>query len=189
MNAPAGPDYVWAPGGADCRLRKEPVAGVVWHWTAGQGAPDAVVRTLQHRGLSIHYVIGYDGALKRCADPATTVCYHAGSRANGRLVGIEIVNPAVAVNVSSKFPRDTVAARAHGRPFVALDFTPAQYATIVALADELSERFGIPRVTAPGYDVIDVRKFAGHCEHIHVSKRKIDCGGLVMRWLRSHGYG
>jgi hypothetical protein len=25
-------------------------------------------------------------------------------------------------------------------------------------------------------------------EHIHISPRKIDCGGLVMSALRAHGY-
>lgn len=189
MNAPLAPhELAWSPGAAGCRLRRSPVAGVVWHWTAGEGAPDAVVRVLQQRGLSIHYVIGYDGVVKQCADPATTVCFHAGSKANERFIGVEIANKAVGPSLPKR-PRELVQAHAHGRKFGALDFTDGQYASVIALANDLSERFKIPRVTAPGTDVIDVRAFNGHVEHIHVSKRKIDCGGLVMQALRSHGYG
>jgi N-acetyl-anhydromuramyl-L-alanine amidase AmpD len=180
-------DLVWTPGGSGCRLRRLPVAGVVYHWTAGEGSPDGVVRVLQQRGLSIHYVIGYDGTVKRCADSVTTVCYHAGSTANERFIGVEIANKAIGTS-SPKRERRPTTARAHGKVFPALDFTDAQYASVVRLADELSERHGIPRVTAPGDGVIDVRKFSGHIEHIHCSRRKIDCGRLVMAALRSHGY-
>lgn len=181
-------DFVWRPGVPGCRKRTEPVAGVVWHWTAGSGAPEAVVRTLRQRGLSIHYVIGADGLVLQCADPATTVCYHAGSKANERFIGIEIVNRALPP-ATSKHPRPIVKGRAHGRTFDVLDFTPAQYASILALADALSNIFGISRVTAPGDTVIDVRAFSGHVEHCHVSRRKIDAGTLVTYRLRAHGYG
>lgn len=170
-----------------CRLRRSPVAGVVWHWSAGPNGPDAVVRTLRQRGLSIHFVIGRDGAVLRCADPKTTVCYHAGSRANERFIGVEICNPGIGSPAKSQ--RSAVTASAHGKVFTALDFTDAQYAAVIQLADELSDGFGIPKVCAPGTDVIDVRNYSGHVEHIHVSRRKIDCGGLIMHRLRAHGYG
>lgn len=172
-----------------CRLRRSPVAGVVWHHTAGEGPPEAVVRVLQQRGLSVHFIIGYDGKLLRCADPATTVCYHAGSKANERFIGVEIANKALPPALPSR-PRRIVPASAHGRAMRFLDFTDEQYATIVALADELSDRYAIPRVTAHGDTVLpDIRTFSGHVEHISVSRRKIDAGTLVMQRLRAHGYG
>ena len=179
-------DFVWRPGVPGCRARTEPVDGAVWHWTAGLGDPEAVVRTLKARGLSIHYVIGKDGRRLQCADPATTVCYHAGSRANPRKVGIEICNPGL--GSPTKTGRARVKGRAHGRVLDVLDFTPEQYAAIVLLADELSDRFDIPRITAPGDTVINVREFSGHLEHIMVSRRKIDCSTLVTTALRAHGY-
>lgn len=180
-------EYAWSPGAAGCRLRRAPVAGVIWHWTAGGGSPEAVVRVLRQRGLSVHRIIGKDGRVLRCADPKTTVCYHAGSRANERFVGVEICSPGI--GSPEKHGRKPVAASAHGRKFAALDFTPEQYAAIITLADELSEEYGIPRVTAQGDGVIDIRAFSGHAEHIHVSKRKIDCGTLVTSALRAVGYG
>jgi N-acetyl-anhydromuramyl-L-alanine amidase AmpD len=180
-------DFVWMPGMRDCALRTEPVDGMVWHWNAGGDDPDRVVRTLKERGLSIHFVMGYDGRILRCADPATTVCFHAGKTANRRKLGIEICNRGIG-SQSAKNPRAHVPASAHGRKFTALDFSPAQYKAIVELADEMSERFAIPKVTAPSDTVIDVAKFSGHLEHINVSKKKIDCGGLVLSKLRSHGY-
>jgi N-acetyl-anhydromuramyl-L-alanine amidase AmpD len=191
VNAVLDPhEYAWAPGAAGCRLRREdePVRGALWHWTAGEGDPEAVVRVLRQRGLSVHYVIGYDGRILRCADPKTTVCYHGGSIANPRFVGIEIASKGLAP-ASPKRPRAPVTAEAHGRKLAAVDFTSAQYEAILRLADELSDRFAIPRSTAQGSTVLPhVGRFEGHLEHIHVSKRKIDCGGLVMRALREHGY-
>lgn len=145
------------------------------------------MRVLRQRGLSIHAVIGYDGRILRCADPETTVCYHAGSKANERFLGVEIVNKALGAPTKAH-PRDLVAGRAHGRALTVLDFSEAQYASVLALADEWSSRYGIPRITAHGTDAIDVRKASGHVEHIHVSKRKIDCAGLIMERLRSSGY-
>lgn len=183
-------DLVWMPGDDGCRPRKVPVAGVLWHWTAGEGDGPAVVRVLKARGLSIHYVIDYHGVVTRCADPATTVCYHGGSRANERFVGVEISNKALGRPKAGR-PREQAAARAHGRTFTAADFTDAQYASILSLADELSERFNIPRVCATGHTVMkpaELAKFSAHAEHIHISPRKIDCGGLVMAKLRANGY-
>jgi N-acetyl-anhydromuramyl-L-alanine amidase AmpD len=160
---------------------------VVWHWTGGGDDPERVVKTLRQRGLSIHFVIGYDGKILRCADPATTVCFHAGKTANARFIGVEICNRGVG-SQNAKNPRAHVSAVAHGRKFTALDFSSAQYASIVSLADELSARFSIPKACAKGTTVIDVASFSGHLEHIHVSKKKIDCGGLVVAKLREHGY-
>lgn len=183
--------FTWYPGVPGCRSRRQPVAGVVWHHTAGENHAASVVRTLKSRnppgGLSIHYVIDYDGTITQCADPATTVCYHAGSRANERFIGVEIVNRALPP-ATAKHPRPIVKGHAHGRTFDVLDFTPAQYASVLTLADALSNIFNIPRVTAPGDTVIDVRKFSGHVEHCHVSKRKFDSSTLVMQYLRAHGY-
>ena len=183
-------DLVWMPGDEGCRSRKVPVAGVLWHWTAGSGDAPAVIRTLKERGLSIHYVIDYHGVITQCADPATTVCYHGGSRANERFVGIEISNKALGAPKPGR-PQATASGRAHGRTFTVLDFTDAQYASIVALADELSERFDIPRVCATGHTVMKpaaLASFRGHLEHVHVSAKKIDCSGLVMAKLRANGY-
>jgi N-acetyl-anhydromuramyl-L-alanine amidase AmpD len=180
-------DFVWAPGSRDCGIRTKPVAGMVWHWTGGGDDPERVVHTLKERGLSIHFVIGYDGKILRCADPATTVCFHAGKTANARFIGVEICNRGIG-SQSAKNPRAHVPASAHGRKFTALDFSPAQYESILLLADEMSARFAIPKVTAASNTVIDVAAFSGHMEHINVSKKKIDCGGLVMAKLRVHGY-
>lgn len=180
-------DLVWLPGAAGCRARTEPIAGVVWHHTGGEGDPDAVVRVLKQRGLSVHFVIGYDGTIKRCADPATTVCFHAGSKANGRFIGVEVSNKALGP-ATAKHPRQTVTASAHGRRFQMLDFSERQYASITSLADELSARFNIPRVTSHTDTIVDIAKFLGHVEHVGISRKKIDAGNLVMQRLRAHGY-
>lgn len=189
MNAPVTPpEYVWRPGVTGCRKRVVPIAGVVWHWTASDNGARSVMRTLKRRGLSIHYVIDYDGTVTKMADPATTACMHAGTRANRRFIGVELVNRAV-VPPSSRRPRRVVQATSHGQTTERTDFTPEQYAAIITLADEISDAYGIPRVCAPGSTVIAYDTFAGHLEHIHITRKKIDCGGLVMGALRAIGYG
>jgi N-acetyl-anhydromuramyl-L-alanine amidase AmpD len=180
-------DFVWSPGVPGCRKRRQPIAGVVWHWTASDNGARAVQRTLKRRGLSIHYVIDYAGVVTQCADPATTVCLHAGSKANERFIGVEIANRAL-LPASPRRPRTTVSAMAHGQRRDRTDFTPAQYAAILRLAAELSASYAIPRQCAVGDTTIDIRNFRGHAEHIHVSHRKIDCGTLVMAHLRANGF-
>lgn len=109
----------WNPGDPGTRKRKAPPRAFVWHWTGGGNPAETVCRTLRNRRnpktgkpepLSVHYVLDLDGRLVQCADPAGTVCYHAGT-ANEWSVGCEIV----------------------GGP--GHDFTPAQYAKIGELAD------------------------------------------------------
>jgi N-acetyl-anhydromuramyl-L-alanine amidase AmpD len=189
VNAPlATPALVWRPGVPGCRRRTHPIAGVVWHWTASDNGARSVMRTLKRRGLSIHYVIDYDGTITCMADPATTACMHAGARANRRFIGVEVVNRAL-VPASKRRPRPVTKGTAHGQTKDRTDFTPAQYEAILRLADELSARFNIPRSTAQGSTVLPhFERFQGHMEHIHISPRKIDCGGLVMSALRAHGY-
>ena len=176
----------WKPLQEGCRRRKSPPRGVVWHWTAGERAAEGVCSTLRSRKLSIHYVIDADGRIVQCADPATTVTFHAGT-ANEWTVGIEIVSRGVQPALPAR-PRKPVSVRVHNRPVAALDFTAAQYSSILFLADHLSNELSIPKTCAAVEPVVmspaQQLQFRGHLEHAHVSSGKIDSGGLVMKFLQ-----
>ena len=176
----------WQPIQKGCRRRKSPPRGVVWRWTAGERPAEGVCSTLRSRELSIHYVIDRDGRIVQCADPATTVAFHAGT-ANEWTVGIEIVSRGVQPALPGK-PREPVATRVHNRAVAALDFTPAQYNSILFLAEHLSNELGIPKTCATLDPVVmspgEQLAFRGHLEHAHVSAGKIDSGGLVMEFLQ-----
>jgi N-acetyl-anhydromuramyl-L-alanine amidase AmpD len=178
----------WDPGVPGTRERSEPIRGVVWHWTAGIGAPKSVYRTLIGRSLSIHFVIGSDGSIVQMADPATTVCSHAGPRGNPAFIGVEIVSRGVEP-CSPKLIQHPRLTTVRGRRVKALDFLPAQYVAIENLGSALSLTHGIPAVV-PGHTNTlapsELAKYRGHLEHIHVSSRKIDCGGFVMDHLARH---
>lgn len=176
----------WQPPQDGCRRRKRSPRAVVWHWTAGERPAEGVCSTLRARKLSIHYVIDASGRIVQCADPETTVAYHAGT-ANEWTIGVEIVSRGVQPALEVR-PRAPVAVVVHGRTVKALDFLTPQYRAIHALAELLSHEQGIPRACAseeprvmtPGAQAA----FSGHLEHAHLSANKVDSGGLVMRFLR-----
>jgi hypothetical protein len=178
----------WGPLGEGCRRRKRPPRAVVWHWTAGERPAEAVCQTLRNRKLSVHYVIDPDGRVVQCADPVSTVTYHAGL-ANEWTIGVEIVSKGTQP-ASPARPRPPIACRVHGRHVAGLDFLPPQYASIIALAEQLSADYGIPRACAGTQPMVMTpgvqSTFAGHLEHAHLSAGKVDSGGLVMRALREH---
>jgi hypothetical protein len=53
---------------------------------------DSTIAVLKKRGLSVHLVMGPDGALTQHGDLATDVLWHA-SQHNGASFGVEVVNP------------------------------------------------------------------------------------------------
>ncbi len=176
----------WQPIQEGCRSRKSPPRGVVWHWTAGERPAEGVCSTLRSRKLSIHYVIDPDGRIVQCADPASTVTYHAGT-ANEWTVGIEIVSRGVQPALPAR-PREPISVKVHNRTVAALNFTPAQYSSILYLAEHLSNELDIPKRCAVVDPAVMSAKeqlvFRGHLEHAHVSAGKIDSGGLVMKFLK-----
>lgn len=162
------PPLWWKPGDPGTRPRKNigtrarPVAEspstFVWHWTGGSGRFAAgVYRTLRARVLSVHFIVEPGGRTVQCADPLTTVCYHAGS-ANGRAIGCETC----------------------GGPKA--DFTPQQYAAIAELAEAMPIKraiFGSPHPGRPD----KWETFAGHLEHHNIRATKPDDAGRVLRFL------
>ena len=129
------------------------------------GSAEKVAAVLRERGLSIHYVIDADGRTVQMADPADTVCYHAGSRANAQFIGVEIVNRGVAPSLPKR-NRPRVDATVRGRKVHALAFTRAASA-VAELADRLiggpwhSEGSRVRNVKPAGPGAVQ-----GHLEHL-----------------------
>lgn len=116
--------------------------GLVIHHTAGGGTPEGVMRTLQQRGLSVHYIIDREGNIVQSGDPSR-VGYHAGRTekmpgvGNQNMLGVEII----ARNEK--------------------DVTPAQRAAAARLAQMSGERFGFdPAKSTFGHGELTGRKQA-----------------------------
>ncbi len=79
----------FAPAGRKRNLSD--IKQIIIHDTAGYGGIDATVKTLNDRGLGIHYIVDRDGRSLN-QTPLDRIAQHAGATANPTSVGIEIGN-------------------------------------------------------------------------------------------------
>jgi hypothetical protein len=100
------------------------VTELVIHETVTRSVADTVA-VLQKRGLSVHLIMGPDGALTQHGDLGDETLWHAGDH-NGRSVGVEVVNPYYPKYLTSgmAWGRTIDAGWAHERRYVLP--TPAQ---------------------------------------------------------------
>lgn len=180
----------WSPGDVGCRPRTEPVRAVVLHHTGGEGDAEQVCRTLRARRLSIHYVIEADGTIVQCADPATTVCYHAAA-ANAWSIGVEIVSRGLAPALRPR-ARTDYADTVHGHRLRFLRFLAPQAVAARELCEALCGRFGLPLAVprdAGGHVRLErlcddeLAAYRGVLGHLHVSGRKVDPSPHLLRDL------
>jgi hypothetical protein len=173
------------------RPRPIPPKLIVLHWTAGEGNAARVRRTLEHRGLSVHYYIDQHGNLTQWEDPLKTVCLHAG-RMNQRSVGVEIANVGTRAT-HPHWPRDRYRCRIQNRVLYPARFYHEQIEAVVGLVGALCRDLGIPRtlptdpetspVTLPVPKIRTVcltpralQTVSGVVGHFHVSPHKVDPG-------------
>jgi N-acetylmuramoyl-L-alanine amidase len=112
--------------------RRRVATELVIHETVTRDAATTVA-VLQRRGLSVHLVLGPDGAVTQHGDLATDVLWHAGAVHNLSSFGIEVVNPYYPRLLRKSLPWDTVirAPWAHEGQYVLP--TPAQAEATAAL--------------------------------------------------------
>jgi hypothetical protein len=93
---------------------------------------DSTIAVLKKRGLSVHLVMGADGALTQHGDLATDILWHA-SQHNGASFGVEVVNPYYPSYLKPGLPWDRVikAPWAHKGEYVLP--TPSQAEAVAAL--------------------------------------------------------
>jgi len=104
---------------------------LVIHETVTRSA-DSTIAVLKKRGLSVHLVMGADGALTQHGDLATDILWHA-SQHNGASFGVEVVNPYYPGYLKPGLPwsRSIKAPWAHKGEYVLP--TPAQAEAVAAL--------------------------------------------------------
>jgi len=190
----------FAPPYKGCRVRRQPCTLGVGHWTGGEaGIKSAtddgkrVYDVLVSRNLSVHFTIGYDGAIWQYADPVTVTCLHAGA-VNDFSWGCEVVNRGLPPDQGRQ--REEVAYRVHGRMIRQLAFTQAQLDSWLWLCDAVQAALGMPRavpttLSGPVETRIPDAKlkiFRGVVEHLNASSTKVDAGTQLVRHLLSAGY-
>lgn len=104
---------------------------LVVHESVTRSTADTV-GVLKRRGLSVHLLIGADGAVSQHADVATDVMWHAGAH-NTRSFGVEVVTPYYPSYLKPGLPWDRVidAPWAHKGAYVLP--TPAQAESLAEL--------------------------------------------------------
>ena len=148
-------------------------------------------KVLANRGLSVHFLIDNDGTIYQTLD-MNHVAYHAGSRKwNDASIGVEISN--------AYYPKYQNWYKRHGfgeRPLMTdvevhggtldpfLGFYPEQLAALKALIKAVHEATGIkletPTTTTTSRPAV-LAKYNGVVNHLHLTKKKIDCAGLDIK--------
>ena len=139
------------------------------------------------RGLSCHFLLDNNGDLYQTLDLAF-MAYHA-AQFNTNSIGIEISNRGdtkLDPNYYAKkgVKRDIVTCKIHGHVYSTFDYTPAQYATMKALARALTK--ALPNLPLeypqdlPGHQswglLPNPYAYAGYLGHYHTTTRKWDPG-------------
>jgi len=163
----------------------------VVHWSGGEptGTPleqaTKVYNTLVSRGDSVQYVCTSDGTIVQLAD-IDAHCVHGGSAVNDISVGIEVVCPGSALDVTANPARPTYQTKIHGAPVTYRGFLPAQIKAVAQLAQGVLWHYGIAYVSSP-VCVEDTMPagFEGVIGHYQVSSDKADPGPETMFLIRS----
>jgi hypothetical protein len=154
---------------------------------------------LKKRGISVHFCIDNDGTIYQLLDTQHAAWQAGGRNWNHRSIGVEISN-AYYTKYQSWYEkngygprpvRDDV--RVHGRRLEEhLDFYPVQIEALKALWKAIHNAHDIPlqcptdnngqtlNAVHPGSES---GNFEGFISHYHLTRRKIDCGGLDIQSL------
>ena len=153
-------------------------------------------RVLDRRGISVHFLIDNDGTIYQTMD-LQHIGWHAGSsRINAKSIGVEI-SCAYDLKWQSWYKKNGFGerpivkdAKVHGktlRPH--LGFYDVQIEALQALWKAVHNACDIPLETPTGAaknaytSTVSSGKFKGFVSHYHITKRKIDCGGLDIEKL------
>jgi hypothetical protein len=163
----------------------------VTHWDVCLSSKSCA-SVLDKRGISIHFCIDNDGTIYQLMD-TQNVAWHAGGRSwNHNSVGVEVAD-AYYPKYQSWYEKNGFGPRpvwsgkkVHGRsmdPF--LGFYDVQIEALGALWEAISTACGIPLEIPETDSAVDpaceANTFKGFCCHYHLTRRKIDCGGLDMQ--------
>jgi N-acetyl-anhydromuramyl-L-alanine amidase AmpD len=165
----------------------------VLHWTGGEGDHRAVYNTLRKRELGVHFFVDYKGRIFQYADPAVTVCPHAGA-VNRYAYGVEIQCRGTNHSelLQKRRPRGVERQELHGKPASVALFGSDQIEAVTGLCDAFADLEVHPRRIPDSGDLIadpDARKkFKGVLGHLHVSSKKLDPGMQIFDALAEEGW-
>ena len=173
------------------------------HWDVCLSAKSCA-SVLQKRGISVHFCIDNDGTIYQLLDTQHGA-WHAGvGKINHKSIGVEISN-AYYTKYQGWYERNGFGSRpivenawVNGNKLEKhLGFYEIQIQALQALWSACSDAYDIPLESIPsGHSDFETstktdRKvssgtFKGFVSHYHITKRKIDCGGLdIVRLLKS----
>ena len=153
-------------------------------------------RVLDRRGISVHFLIDNDGTIYQTMD-LQHIGWHAGSsKINAKSIGVEI-SCAYDLKWQSWYKKNgfgerpiVTDAHVHGRRLRDhLGFYPVQIEALQALWKAVHNACDIPLETPTGAakdaytPEVSSGRFKGFVSHYHITKRKIDCGGLDIEKL------
>tara|TARA_B100000287_G_scaffold36124_2_gene33251 strand:+ start:4161 stop:5060 length:900 start_codon:yes stop_codon:yes gene_type:complete len=153
-------------------------------------------RVLDRRGISVHFLIDNDGTIYQTMD-IQHIGWHAGSsKINAKSIGVEI-SCAYDLKWQSWYKKNGFGERpvvtdayVHGKKLRDhLGFYPVQIEALKALWKAIHNACDIPLETPTGAaknaytSTVSSGKFKGFVSHYHITKRKIDCGGLDIEKL------
>ncbi len=153
-------------------------------------------RVLDRRGISVHFLIDNDGTIYQTMD-LQHIGWHAGSsRINAKSIGVEI-SCAYDLKWQSWYKKNGFGERpvvtdayVHGKKLRDhLGFYDVQIEALQALWKAIHNACDIPFETPTGAaknaytSTVSSGKFKGFVSHYHITKRKIDCGGLDIEQL------
>lgn len=153
-------------------------------------------RVLDRRGISVHFLIDNDGTIYQTMD-LQHIGWHAGSsKINAKSIGVEI-SCAYDLKWQSWYKKNGFGERpvvtdayVHGKKLRDhLGFYPVQLEALKALWKAIHNACDIPLETPTGAAknaytaTVSSGKFKGFVSHYHITKRKIDCGGLDIEKL------
>ena len=164
---------------------------MVNHWDVCLNSTSCF-KVLENRGLSVHFLLDYDGTIYQTMD-MMDIAYHAGGRNwNTCSIGVEINNPFYLKYQSwyqdRGLERPIVSkARVHGQPLEThLGFFDVQLRALRVLTRAVSDACDIPLQT-PDTLGVDSEctscQYRGFIQHYHLKANKIDCASLDLKQI------
>ena len=168
------------------------------HWDVCLSS-SSCARVLKRRGISVHFCIDNDGTIYQLLDTQHAAWQAGGRNWNHRSIGVEISN-AYYTKYQDWYEKNGYGPRpikegikVHGRKLEThLGFYPVQIEALKALFKAIHNAHDIPLqcpTDSNGQTLNEVDSdtaagtFEGFVSHYHLTRRKIDCGGLDIQGL------
>ena len=165
------------------------------HWDVCLSS-ESCARVLNNRGISVHFSIDNDGTIYQLLDTQHGAWHAGNKKANRSSVGVEISNAYYLKHqpwyVENGFGERPIQSDGQVHGGTLDDFTwfyPEQIAALKALWAAMNAGLEIPleypknasgELCTTVHNECAKSTFRGFCNHYNITKRKIDCAGLLL---------